>query len=181
VSEIPKTFSSVSDYTNSFIVPLFEETHADLFSKILGVNRAPFAEITKVQTAKGFIPPKSLVYTISIKRRKGSYAPTVGDLIVLTDVRPKCVDDLNKPNMSYIIAVIQRIKASSSLYELQILSSNLISQHPFDKDARHVVVYLTNLTTNIRISQALNAEVGNKERLFETLLRVHDHSSVRKC
>lgn len=180
MSEIPKTFSSVYEYTNSFIIPLFEETHADLFSKILGVNRAPTAEIIRVQTAKGFIPPKSLVYTITLRKRKGSYAPTVGDLIALTDVRPKRVDDLKKPNMPYIISIIQRIKANSSLYELQILSSEFISQHLFEKDARHVVVYLTNLTTNIRISQALHAELGDKEKMFETLLRV-DHSSVRKC
>ncbi|KAK1410595.1 hypothetical protein QVD17_37132 [Tagetes erecta] len=180
VSEIPKTFSSVSDYKKSFIVPLFEETHADLFSKILGVNRAPFAEVIRVQTAKGFIPPKSLVYTISLIRRKGSYAPTVGDLIVLTDVSPKRVDDLMKPNMSYILAIIQRIKASSSLYEVQVLSSKLITRE--DKNVvRFVAVCLTNLTTNIRIAQALNAEVGSKEKMFETLLRVHDHSSKVAC
>nr|XP_043633424.1 uncharacterized protein LOC122604612 [Erigeron canadensis] len=41
VADIPVTFSSVSDYTKSFIYPLFEETHTDLLSNVLGVNRAP--------------------------------------------------------------------------------------------------------------------------------------------
>ncbi|KAK9062135.1 hypothetical protein SSX86_019321 [Deinandra increscens subsp. villosa] len=174
VSEIPKTFSSVSDYTESFIYPLFEETHEDLRSKILGVNRSPTAEISRVQPAKGFRLPKSLLYTIFLKKRPGSYVPVCGDLIALTDVKPKCVDDLKRPSKSYLLAIVQRMKLKGSLYELQVLSSKPISQvhNGGDNDIKHFAVCLTNLTTNIRISEALHSEIGDKEKLFQTLLRV---------
>ncbi|KAK9062132.1 hypothetical protein SSX86_019318 [Deinandra increscens subsp. villosa] len=181
VSEIPKTFSSVSEYTKSFIYPLFEETHADLLSKILGVNRSPTAEIYDVQPIKGFV--KSLLYTVFLIKRPGSYVPAGGDLIALTDVRPKCVDDLKRPNKSFLLAIVHRMKLKGSLYELQVLSSKQISQahtgdnnndvkYFADNDVKHFAVYLTNLTTNIRISQALHSETGDKEELFKTLLRV---------
>ncbi|MFS8009812.1 putative P-loop containing nucleoside triphosphate hydrolase, DNA2/NAM7 helicase, helicase [Helianthus anomalus] len=182
VSEIPKTFSSVSEYTNSFIYPLFEETHADLLSSILGVNRCPTFEIYGIHPAKGFNIPKSLVYTILLRKgRLGSYEPVVGDLIALTDVRPKCVDDLKRPNMSYLVAIVHRMKVkSNTLYELHVLSSKPISLDRSGSDVKNFVVCLTNLTTNIRISQALHAEVGEKKKMFETLLRV-DYSVEESC
>ncbi|KAJ0468730.1 putative P-loop containing nucleoside triphosphate hydrolase, DNA2/NAM7 helicase, helicase [Helianthus annuus] len=182
VSEIPKTFSSVSEYTDSFIYPIFEETHADLLSNILGVNRCPTFEIYGIHPAKGFNIPKSLVYTILLRNgRLGSYEPVVGDLIALTDVRPKCVDDLKRPNMSYLVAIVHRMKVkSNTLYELHVLSSKPISLDGSGNDVKNFVVCLTNLTTNIRISQALHAEVGEKKRMFETLLRV-DYSVEESC
>ncbi|GKB11448.1 hypothetical protein Tco_0845371 [Tanacetum coccineum] len=86
------TISNVSSYTKSFVYPLFEETHSDLLSKILGVNRAPTAEIVKVKTSKGFKLPKTLLYTILLKRRQGSYIPEAGDLIALTDGGENCAE-----------------------------------------------------------------------------------------
>ncbi|XP_076894527.1 uncharacterized protein LOC143546844 [Bidens hawaiensis] len=179
VSEIPKTFSSVSEYTNSFIYPLFEETHADLCCKILGVKSCPTSQIFGIQPAKDFRLPKSLFYTIILQKRLGSYVPVGGDLIALTDVRPKCVDDLKRPHMSYLVALVQRTKVKSSVCELQVLSSKPINLD--GSDPRHFVVCLTNLTTNIRISQALHAEVGDqKKEMFKALLRT-DHSVEESC
>ncbi|KAK1410594.1 hypothetical protein QVD17_37131 [Tagetes erecta] len=172
VSEIRKTFASVSEYTNSFIYPLFEETHADLLSNILGVNRSPTLLIIVSMGVSCTVLVCTRRSRRSLKRQGSNYAPTVGDLIALTDVRPKCVDDLKKPHLPFLLAVVQRAKEKSSLFELQVLSSKLISRDLAEKDARHVVVYLTNLTTNIRISQALHAEVGDRKKMFETLLRV---------
>ncbi|XP_022007952.1 uncharacterized protein LOC110907253 [Helianthus annuus] len=176
VSEIPKTFSSVSDYINSFKYPLFEETHEDLRSKILGVNRSPTLEISRVEPAKGFVTDKHLLYTVSYERGQGSYEPVVGDLIALTDVRPKCVDDLQRPNMSYLVAIVDHMKVKSSSCKLRILSSKPITGN----DGRHLIVYLTNLTANDRISQSLDTPVGMKKKMFETLLRV-DSSVEESC
>ncbi|MFS7943415.1 putative P-loop containing nucleoside triphosphate hydrolase, DNA2/NAM7 helicase, helicase [Helianthus anomalus] len=170
VSEIPKTFSSVSDYINSFNYPLFEETHEDLRSKILGVNRSPMIEIS------GFVPDEHLLYTVYYERRQGSYEPVVGDLIALTDVRPKCVDDLKRPNMYYLVAIVDHMKVKSSSCKLRILSSKPITGN----DCRHFIVYLTNLTTNERISRSLYSPEGEKKKMFETLLRV-DSSVEESC
>ncbi|GKB75436.1 putative P-loop containing nucleoside triphosphate hydrolase [Tanacetum coccineum] len=128
VVEIPKTFPSATGYKASFVLPLFEETHADLLSKIQGVNRCPTAAIIRVEKSKGFKPPKELLYTIMLTRHQGSYVPQVGDLIALTDVRPKCVDDLKKPNKSYIIALVQGTKIDKSLYKTFVLTSKPLNQ-----------------------------------------------------
>ncbi|XP_076954166.1 uncharacterized protein LOC143628452 [Bidens hawaiensis] len=117
VSEIPKTLSFVSEYTNSFIYPLFEETHADLCCKILGVKSCPTSQIFGIQPAKDFRLPKSLFYTIILQKRLGSYVLVGGDLIALTDVRPRCVDDLKRPHMPYLVALVQRTKVEESCVE----------------------------------------------------------------
>lgn len=191
VAEIPKTFPTVSDYTKSFVYPLYEETHADLLSKMLGVNRSPTAEVTKIKKSKDFRLPKALLYTIVLKRRQGFYSPEVGDLIALTDVKPKSVDDLKRPDKPYLIALVQSMKANKSNYQLFVLSSKPIIPEVVEMDIRkdvtsysrmnvnHFVVYLTNLTTNIRISQALHAELeGERKKIIEKVLRA-DSSSVR--
>lgn len=38
--------------------------------------------------------------------RGGMYDPEVGDLIVFTNKRPKCIDDLNTPKRPYVIALV---------------------------------------------------------------------------
>ncbi|KAI3747627.1 hypothetical protein L6452_10161 [Arctium lappa] len=185
VAEIPKTFSSVSEYTNSFVYPLIEETHADLLSKILGLNRCPTAEIRKVQKSKDFKLPKLLLYTIVLTKREGSYVPEGGDLIALTDVKPKSVDDLKRPNKSYIIALVQGMEIRKSKYKLFVLSSKPINlqqevEGDIEKDStsysvedlKHFAVYLTNLTTNIRISKALYCETQeDKLKLIKNVLQ----------
>ncbi|KAJ9540921.1 hypothetical protein OSB04_027427 [Centaurea solstitialis] len=186
VAEIPKAFSSVSEYTKSFVNPLIEETHADLLSKILAVNGSPTAEIEELQKSKGFKLPKSLLYTIVLTRREGSYAPEGGDLIALTDVKPKCVDDLKKPNKSYIIALVQGVETGKTKYKLSVLSSKPIYQQDVEgdiekkdstsssvEDVKHFVVYLTNLTTNVRIWRALHWDIEkDKLKLIKKVLQV---------
>ena len=50
-----------------------------------------------------FKPPKDLFYQMTLKRiiddvqNVGKYEPEVGDLIVFTDIRPRSIDDLNRP------------------------------------------------------------------------------------
>ncbi|GJV28146.1 putative P-loop containing nucleoside triphosphate hydrolase [Tanacetum coccineum] len=192
VAEIPMTFLSVTDYTKSFVYPLFEETHADLRSKILGLNRCPTSGILCLKKTKGFTLPKPLLYTILLPRRRGSYEPEVGDLIALTNVWPRSVDDLQRPNKSYIIALVQGMKIYKFVYVIFVKSSKPIdggedykkhlarqknskkdSKRYREKDIKHFVVYLTNLTTNIRISQALHSKLeGHKKMMIESLLQI---------
>ncbi|CAL5371478.1 unnamed protein product [Camellia sinensis] len=184
VNLIPKTFSSTKDYMKSFIYPLIEETHADLLSSIEMVARAPTREILTVETTKGF--PKMLRYNIILERMEntannyeGMYEPAVGDLIALTELRPKCIDDLHRPNSSYLVALVTKTNDDSDCFwiqqeenkddsdelEIKVLSSNLImfaadELEDQNKKRKLFAVYLTNMITNIRIWTALNSE-GN--------------------
>jgi senataxin len=116
VKRIPDTFSSVTDYMQSFIPPLIEETHSDLLSNVKGVSRAPTCIIYSVERSKEFKPPKDLFYEITLKTTADTgkdvdkYESEVGDVIALTDVRPKCIDDLNRPKRSYLIAYVHGAK-----------------------------------------------------------------------
>lgn len=94
-----------------------------------------------------------------VDNNKIVYEPKAGDLIAFTDVRPKGIDDLNTPKRPYLIALVQGTGDDDSS---RILSSKPIL---FDKSRRgndkksgkDFIVFLTNLTTNIRIWTALKS------------------------
>ncbi|KAL3372688.1 hypothetical protein AABB24_004969 [Solanum stoloniferum] len=191
VKEIPETFVSIDLYLKSYITPLVEETHADLLSNVSTVSRAPALEVVDVKVSKEFKPPKGLYYNILLKRNQkievgenseskheSNYEPEVGDLIALTDVRPRRIEDLNRPKRSFLIAIVQGMNDDG--YRIPILSSQLI---PFKKPDRATgeqgdklfVVYLSNLTTNLRIWNALNPDRENSNfNIIKTVMRGDD-------
>ncbi|KAJ8531447.1 hypothetical protein K7X08_026881 [Anisodus acutangulus] len=195
VKEIPETFVSVDQYLKSYITPLVEETHADLLSSMSTISRAPALEVFDVKISKDFKPPKALYYNILLKRAKevegedkelkneSKYEPAVGDLIALTDVRPRRIEDLNRPIRSYLIAIVQGMKYEGSDL-VPILSSQLI---PFKKPDRAngeqgdklFIVCLSNLTTNIRIWKALNSDPENANlKIIKTVLKTDPNGEV---
>ena len=148
--------------------PLIEETHADLFSSIETVPQAPTREICTIKKSKGYKPPKALYYDISLHRMnnsvtdRGVYELEVRDLIALTDVRPKCIDDLDRPTRPYLLALVTGMDFDDP-NKLQILLSKPI-MFDADKDGEEDIerrkifaVYLTNMVTNLRIWSALNS------------------------
>lgn len=187
---IPDKFSSTEEYTESFKLPLLEETHADLVSKMASVKSAPVREISSLTTARDFNPPRDLVYTLILKSKsKGSgqnnygkemYVPEVGDLIALTTTKPKHISDLDKPRSPYLLAVVVKAKVESS-DTVEILASKQVSLFPSverrteftrKQDEKMYAVHLTNMTTNIRIWQGLNNELeGRSMKLIEQLIK----------
>ncbi|KAL2333167.1 hypothetical protein Fmac_014380 [Flemingia macrophylla] len=173
VKHIPLTFLSVRYYLNSFISPLIEETRTDLCSSMKMVSEAPACEITDIAFSEDHNSPHDLLYKIEMNKtedsdRKGDiYEPEVGQLIALTGRRPTCIDDLNKPGNSYIIALIRRVKKKDNedVYDVQILASKPIKLDMYlQEDDRYIygiygfAVYLSNVTTNMRIWNALNSD-----------------------
>ncbi|KAL4614578.1 hypothetical protein ACB092_07G063700 [Castanea dentata] len=115
VRQIPQKFSSISEYMNSFIYPLIEETHADLLSSMSTLPLAPSRVILSFIQAKEYEPSKDYFYHVifervgELEKNNGAYEPMVGDLIVLTDVRPKHIEVLDRPNRPFAVAVVQRV------------------------------------------------------------------------
>ncbi|XAR58102.1 hypothetical protein NMG60_11026488 [Bertholletia excelsa] len=196
VNQIPKTFSSTKDYMNSFIKPLIEETHAELLSGLKNVHRAPFRQIMAVELSKNHKPPKALYYNISLKGTKGekdgTYEPEAGDLIALTEVRPKSPNDLNNPRRPFMVALVQGLKDGSSDYvpqtdeldKISILSSKIFvfneerTKEQRDKKRETLfIVFLANMTTNIRIWAALKSKLeGSNMNIIQGVLR--DSSAI---
>nr|GMC57397.1 probable helicase MAGATAMA 3 [Ipomoea batatas] len=195
VKKIPDTFMSTDHYLNYFINPLLEETRADLYSNMTNSLRyAQACEVLDVRISKGFKFPKDLLYDIFLKTPRGGgddskqpYEPEVGDLIAFSDVRPKRVEDLNRPKMSYVIAVVQGRKADGSA-RFPILSSKPVTFKKNMEKGREgdklFVVYLTSLTTNIRIWKSLNMDKENANlKVIKTVLQINpkDEGNCALC
>ncbi|KAK9074849.1 hypothetical protein SSX86_003168 [Deinandra increscens subsp. villosa] len=164
VEEVPLTFSSTTHYMNSFTNLLLEETHADLSSQLASISQAPASPIFRLQR----IPTnskKEQLYLMTLGGVK-KYDPMVGDLIALTQVKPQCIDDLAQPNNFFPTAYVTKV----TNLDVQIMSSHVIESDPFEikEGPKGYVVHLTNLTTNMRIWQALNM-AGNMSVIQSTL------------
>ncbi|GMN31513.1 hypothetical protein TIFTF001_003281 [Ficus carica] len=173
VKQIPETFSSKSEYLESFITPLIEETRTDLCSSMATLSDSLCFEIQSIRKSKQFKFPKNLLYNVILKKRKEKKKTKdddddecgVGDLIAITNVRPKRINDLDRPGRPYLIALVRGFNERTS--ELLILSSKPIlvedGVEKKEESERLFVVNLINMTTNIRIWDALNADpkLGN--------------------
>jgi len=185
----------VPDYKKSFVPSLIEETHADLLSNITTLSQAPTCEIEYVETSKTFKPPKDLFYEIKLesindselesakdtKKDEGKYEPESGDIIALTYVRPKCIDDLKRPKGFYLIAYVLRprdLETESSTVSI-LASKPLLTDEEYMhnyKKGTCFAVFLMNMTTNVRILKALHPERGNTN-IIKTVLQAN--SAVR--
>ncbi|KAE8021890.1 hypothetical protein FH972_007740 [Carpinus fangiana] len=204
VKKIPKTFSSVTDYKKSFVPALIEETHADLFSNITAVSQAPTWEIDSVVISKDFELPKDLFYEITLvendedsgdsesdedteKDEEEKNEPQKGDVIALNDVRPKCIEDLNRPKRFYLIAYVLGPR-NTSTDTISILASKPIwtdqNVHKYENKKQPLfAVYLTNLITNVRIWGALNPPEGGNTNIIERVLHANspDDENCMAC
>ncbi|KAK2983049.1 hypothetical protein RJ640_001866 [Escallonia rubra] len=126
--------------------------------------RAPICPIFGVTISKDHEPPKDLYYHLFLmtvrdtEKGEVEYEPEVGDLIALTDVRPKYVNDLNRPKTPYLLAFVQW-KSEDSDVLLILASKPIVYEKNEPERGTLFVVSLTNLTTNIRIWNALNLDL----------------------
>ncbi|KAH7852474.1 hypothetical protein Vadar_025206 [Vaccinium darrowii] len=195
VRQIPKTFSSTNEYMNSFIYPLIEETHADLSSSMETVARAPNHEIWTLKISKGFKPPKDLYYSISLNRYRdtandgGMYEPEFGDLIALTEVRPKRIDDLDRPKSPYLVALVEKVdEYAPEKIKIRASKPIVLGENGDGRGDKRkpslFVVYLTNMVTNLRIWTALKSELeGENMNIIKRVLQPNStiEESCIKC
>nr|TKW40935.1 hypothetical protein SEVIR_1G280000v2 [Setaria viridis] len=109
VKKIPKTFTSLKDYMQSFTVPLIEETRADLCSALEGIKHAPAAEVIRMEQ----LATDQAIFSIMVRKadpnltqRDQVYAPRDADILVLTDQKPKHSSDLVRTGKSYLIGSV---------------------------------------------------------------------------
>ncbi|KAJ6707313.1 DNA2/NAM7 HELICASE FAMILY [Salix viminalis] len=157
VEKIPDSFTSTAHYMKAFILPLQEETHADLLSNAESLAGAPTYRILRVRKSKDHKPPKDLFYEISMEQTSGGSVPWVGDLIALTNMKLKGVDDLRETQQTYPVAFVHAVKGVYCL-TASVLSSKPIEDEEDLNKGTHFAVHLTNLTTNLRIWRSLHLE-----------------------
>ncbi|KAK2979222.1 hypothetical protein RJ640_009620 [Escallonia rubra] len=178
VEQIPKTFASPLCYMKSFVFPLIEETRADLCSSMGKLSSTPTCEIFSLDESEDFDPPGHLHYDIIVERKSnitdeaGAYEPETGDLISVTDVRPKCIDDLNRPRRSFITALVQKVRNEKDFIKLIVLSNEFQTRRNELRNFHESVVPLINMTTNMRIWQAMNSKPeGMNSGIFMKVLQ----------
>ncbi|KAH1105691.1 hypothetical protein J1N35_009459 [Gossypium stocksii] len=162
IKKIPTIFTSTAHYYCSFVAPLVEETHADLLSAMSRLSRAPSYQLHSIESETNYRAPTDFSYKIVLRKPGNSnqtdvvtYKPQAGDLAALTDVKPTCISDLNRPKMPYILAYVQSVDDG----KLSVRSSKPIMIEQDMQRNKHIdlfFVFLTNLTTNVRIWNALH-------------------------
>lgn len=192
--KIPKTFRSTFEYLNSFVAPLIEETHSDMLSSMTRVSRLPSCEIYSVERDKEhYRPPRDLFYKIVLRNMLRSdsnqgdnslvpYRPQTGDIVALTDVRPNSISDLNRPRISFLLAYVHAADYDNPNLLSIVLSKPImnIDQEMQRKDDQNTLflVFLINMTTNIRIWKALHPDpIGGNLKMINKI--VQTDGSVR--
>ncbi|XP_033514673.1 uncharacterized protein [Nicotiana tomentosiformis] len=157
--------ASITLYMKSFVFPLIEETHADLSSSFDKVASASTCKIFSIEEAESNKPSDKCLYIIEVEKKEISsdgraYEPETGDLLAITDVRPTCVDDLNRPTISYLLALVQRVTDGKDYIKIKIFSSRpfLVEQGTLKSHIKDslFLVSLINTTTNTRIWNSLS-------------------------
>ncbi|KAI8540971.1 hypothetical protein RHMOL_Rhmol08G0026800 [Rhododendron molle] len=134
------------------------------------VPRAPSREIWSITKSRHFKPPKDLSYNILLNGNTDTangevYEPEFGDLMALTEVRPKCIDDLDRPKSLYLIALVQWVDEDNPDRIAIRASKPIVLGEDEDGEGNKrkpslFVVYLTNMITNLRIWTALKSQLN---------------------
>lgn len=168
VTEIPMQFSSAEEYLNSFKIALIEETHADILSVLTSISSAPLCLLTSIRSikkkmkkeqAKNNNITKYHCYTITtkgMKHKQGEvYHPAISDLIALTNVKPKCIDDLLKPHGSFTMGLVTGCRDDCITVKFPACLDQSLLDDQHASSSGLLGVLLMNMTTNIRIWKAL--------------------------
>lgn len=146
-----------------------------MLSGMMDLSKAPICEISEILADIDYKPPKNLLYNIIVKDglddRGGRevYEPQVGDVIALSNIRPMCVSDLNRPPRSYCPALVVRgddkedeedeEHAAQILAFKPIMGEGEDGDEGLQKKEEHLfAVFLINIMTNMRIWNALHGE-----------------------
>ncbi|KAL0413737.1 UNVERIFIED_CONTAM: Helicase SEN1 [Sesamum radiatum] len=190
VEEIPQSFESVDQYLGSYVFPLLEETRAELASALETVYKAPYAEVTSFNELKG----DKLQYHVKVdhwrnrisERGKEPYRTLPGDVVLLADLKPETVYDLQRVDRTFTFASV----ANTVDDETHESGDNCTPSNFKVKTAKHVevgdgqsnslyVVFLMNMTTNKRIWNALSMHRNLK--IIEKVLCKNDSQGEENC
>nr|TKR83595.1 uncharacterized protein D5086_0000263660 [Populus alba] len=177
VENIPESFYSVRHYLGSYVIPLLEETRAELSSSMDIISTAPFAEMVAFFEAK---PQGTLLYDVNIdywrNRSRGSgkerYKTLPGDIVILTSAKPENVSDLQRVGWTWTFAVVTSITGDETEDAATYTSFTVKAQKDIEisdgLQKSPTVVSLTNVTTSKRIWNALHM-FGNLNIIKEIL------------
>ncbi|KAI3995456.1 hypothetical protein MKX01_006678 [Papaver californicum] len=154
VDTIPKTFSSVEQYLNSYRYPLLEEIHAEMNKSMKNVSQSPACRILSVKKDRSYKAPHNLLYQIIFD---GQYQPYYTDVIVLLDARPTTSEDLNTPKRWFVPAIVLNVtnKRKHKMLQVLVLKPIMAEKGEEKMIEPHFAVFLLTLLPSLRIWEAL--------------------------
>ncbi|KAK9063837.1 hypothetical protein SSX86_017709 [Deinandra increscens subsp. villosa] len=182
VEAIPLTFQSEEHYFGSFVYPLLEETRAELASAMEIMYRAPYAEIFSLNKAKG---DGEMLYDVTVGswRNKSSehgkepYRTLPGDLLILADVKPESVSDLQRGGRMWAFLLVNETSENEDDIGSKSLCFKVNTSRQIEFQHGMFVVFLMNITTNKRIWSSLHMH-QNMNIIKEVL---YTDSMVKEC
>lgn len=169
MERIPDSFESVEHYLNSFCCPLLEDTRAQLSSKLESISSsAYYAEVISLDESKH---RKMVLYDVKVNWRSSSnepsHRPFTGDIVLLTEAKPETISDFRQFNRTWSFGCITKISGGNDDTLLKVkVPKELEAEGRFSKLL--YVVFVTNITTNQRIWDALHS-FGDEEVTKEIL------------
>ncbi|CAN1811987.1 Probable helicase MAGATAMA 3 [Linum perenne] len=188
VNKITESFQSAKQCLNQFVIPLLEETRAELSSSMKMISMAPSALVSGFEECWPYgklmykVEAHSWINTRSGSSGKDAYKTLPGDVLILAvGSKPETVSDLQRGCWSF--AVVTAISDNdnddddpqkSSQLKVQLASTGLQLKIKSTKSDTHVI-FLMNTSTNRRtwcglhmsgntniINQVLSAESFGK-------------------
>lgn len=165
-----ETFDSVESYLNSFVFPLLEEVRLEMCSSLNGISRAPFIHISEIESidlsnSKSKYRMTVFLENASFGGGKQVYNPKKGDILILSDLKPKHIPDLNIKGRTYCIALVT--KGGDEDAEMPPNSFIINTSSKIDgkyhgrikgREVSLLAIYLLNVTPYRNIFRALNIE-----------------------
>ena len=184
MKQIPLSFQSVSQYFESFVFPLLEETRAQLFSTMEKVSKAPFAEVVALEDSK---PYGAMLYDVKVdcwRNRfsnpgKEPYKTLPGDILVLAYAKPETASDLQRVGRMWTFVSVTKITEDENEIDtgstyFKVKTSKEIQ---IDRAKKSLfVIFLTNITSNRRIWKTLHRNRNLK--IIKEILRTDSGVSV---
>ncbi|KAI4312707.1 hypothetical protein MLD38_037507 [Melastoma candidum] len=172
VKGIPSTFSSTTQYFQSYELPLLEETRAGISSSVEDIRARPYAKVVQFSTRKKDVNGEKMTFDVEVdgwKNRSGQpnkepYKTLPGDLLLLTTAAPEDIREVRQLGSEWAFAMVRNIKgddddnnddqnddnASATRFKVQaIWTSDRSDWLP------EFVVHLVNMSTAKRIWTAL--------------------------
>ncbi|KAG8369514.1 hypothetical protein BUALT_Bualt14G0021500 [Buddleja alternifolia] len=164
VEKIPESFQSVDQYLGSYVYPLLEETRIELASAMETVYKAPFSEVISFRELKHneLLSEIKVDYWRNRRSDRGgeAYRTLPGDIVLLSDSKPETPDDLQRVGWTCTFASVVKIaddengdSSTSSCFKVK--TAKQIDVGDGLRKSLYVV-FLSNMTTNKRIWNALH-------------------------
>uniref|UniRef100_A0A0D3FZD7 Uncharacterized protein n=1 Tax=Oryza barthii TaxID=65489 RepID=A0A0D3FZD7_9ORYZ len=190
MKRIPSTFSDLKSYLESYTSPLLEEMRMEMSSSLEAISTLPSTKISWIEQ-KNNNTVYDIVFDADSQNSKAcnqpeSYVPSVGDIIILSDVKPEHISDITRNGRPYIIAFVTEggdEDDDSPPAKYVIISSGKIdSEDGKCQDRKKIklfAAYLLNIVTYIRIWRCLdyNTAVRRNQSLIQEMAHYPlDHS-----